>query len=125
MSTLPPSDSAVKRRQDVQVEFVLVYTLMGTAVSFFLTEYSIISDVLQFQFANAFDFPAMPADREAAHHWVTRELPALLKDWKEGQGSPRYQAQNLRVENGLDRVHEGLKVLGEGSYKAEKLVYTV
>jgi len=125
MSTLPPTDEAVKRRQDVQVEFVLVYTLMGSAVNIFLAHTRSITNIPQFQFANAFDFPAMPADKEAAHHWVTQELPAILKGWQEGQGSPRYKAQNLRVQNGLDRVHEGLKVLGEGSYKAEKLVYTV
>ena len=33
MSTLPPSDEAANRRADVKVEFVLVYTLVGYAVS--------------------------------------------------------------------------------------------
>lgn len=33
MATLPPAPETVSRRSDVQVEFVLVYTLMGYAVS--------------------------------------------------------------------------------------------
>lgn len=43
MSTLPPSDEAVSRRADVKVEFVLVYTLVGYAVSF---ASSLLSDLI-------------------------------------------------------------------------------
>lgn len=67
----------------------------------------------------------MPEDRDASYEWVTKELPLLLNGWKEGQGSQKYKAQRLRISQGLDRVHEGLQVLGQGSYRAEKLVYTL
>ncbi|WVQ98262.1 hypothetical protein IAU59_005385 [Kwoniella sp. CBS 9459] len=109
MGTLPFSEDIVNRRKDVRVEFVLVYTLMGYA----------------FRFASAFDFEAIPEDREQSYSWLTAELPALLEGWQEGVGSPRYKPATLRVGHGLESVHEGLKTLSEGSYKAEKLVYTV
>lgn len=58
--------------------------------------------------------------------WLSNDLPPLLAGWKEGHGSARYKSQTLRVmPGGLDRVYEGIKVLGEGSYKAEKLVYSL
>ena len=66
----------------------------------------------------------MPEDRNASYEWVTTEMPDLLAGWKEGLGSSKYKAQRLRVSEGLDRVQEGLQVLGQGSYRAEKLVYT-
>ena len=79
---------------------------------------------VQFRFAGAFDFPAIEADRAASLGWVTNELPALLDGWVEGKGSPRYQPQPLRIGQGLSNVYEGLQILGQGSYRAEKLVYT-
>ncbi|KAG7528712.1 hypothetical protein FFLO_05973 [Filobasidium floriforme] len=109
MSTLPPSEEVVSRRLDVELEFVLVYTLVGYA----------------FKFANAFDFPANANDRKQSYEWVTEELPAIFAGWEEGQGSSRYTPQALRVGHGLERVHEGIAILGRGSYKAEKLVYTI
>lgn len=78
----------------------------------------------QFKFANAFDFPAIPQDRADSLAWLSRDLPALLEGWKEGQGSAKYKGQALRVmPGGLEKVYEGVNVLGEGAYKAEKLVY--
>ena len=80
----------------------------------------------QLKFANAFDFPASKEDRERSLSWITDELPPLLLGWQEGQGSPRYKPQAMRsMPGGLDRVYEGINILGEGSYKAEKLVYTI
>ncbi|KAJ9096302.1 hypothetical protein QFC20_006440 [Naganishia adeliensis] len=77
-----------------------------------------------FKFAHRLEFPAMPQDRADSLAWVKETLPALLEGWKEGQGSPRYKGQALRVMPGESgRVYEGIKVLGEDSYKAEKLVY--
>lgn len=81
--------------------------------------------MLQFKFANAFDFPAIPDDRKQSYEWVTEELPSIVAGWQEGQGSPRYTPQPLRTGHGLERVHEGITILGQGSYKAEKLVYTI
>ncbi|WVF69587.1 hypothetical protein IAT40_004365 [Kwoniella sp. CBS 6097] len=109
MGTLPFSDEIVNRRKDVNVEFVLVYTLMGYALNF----------------AGAIDFKAMPEDRAQCYAWLTEELPALLEGWEEGVGSSRYKPSALRVGHGLESVHEGLKTLAEGSYRAEKLVFTV
>ncbi|WWC91531.1 uncharacterized protein L201_006477 [Kwoniella dendrophila CBS 6074] len=109
ISTLPPSDEIANRRKDVKVEFFLVYTTVGYA----------------FKFANAFDFNAIPEDREQSYEWMTKELPLLLEGWKEGSGSPKYKPQALRVEKGLERVQDGLRILEKGNYKAEKLVYSI
>ncbi|OCF44844.1 hypothetical protein I317_01333 [Kwoniella heveanensis CBS 569] len=109
VATLPLAHDLVNRRKDVKAEFLLVYTLLGYAL----------------RFANAIDFEAIPEARDQSYKWVTEELPALLQGWQEGVGSPRYKPANLRVAHGLERVHEGLKTLAEGSYSNEKFVYTV
>lgn len=66
----------------------------------------------------------MPEDNARSLDWVSNELPSLLAGWKEGAGSAKYQGQKLRVLEGhLDRVHEGLEIMKQGAYQAEKLVY--
>jgi hypothetical protein len=100
-------------------------------------------------FGNAIDFPAMPADNAESYKWVTNEAPNLLAGWESSKGgSPKYKAQKLRVmEGGLDRefascrccrprrlvdIHtpiigivEGLEMMRDGEYAAEKLVYSL
>lgn len=49
-------------------------------------------------------FPAMPRDRERIADHLTNDSPILLQGWKEGIGSPNYQAQRLRV---VDSGFEG------------------
>ncbi|KAH8080028.1 chaperonin 10-like protein [Filobasidium floriforme] len=109
MSTVPADASLQARRSDVEVGFVLVYTMVG----------------YPFKFANGFDFPALHEDNRRALEWVTQKLPALLEGWQEGQGSARYKPQKLRFNHGLDKAHEGVAILGKGAYQAEKLVYLI
>lgn len=108
ITTLPVSDETAARRKDVEAGFTLVYTLLGYALTF----------------GNTFPFPAMPEDNARSLDWVSNELPSLLAGWKEGAGSAKYQGQKLRVLEGhLDRVNEGLEIMKQGAYQAEKLVY--
>ncbi|TFK98994.1 chaperonin 10-like protein [Pterulicium gracile] len=111
---LPVPDAVTKRREDVDVEFTLVYTVGGHELTF----------------AKLLHFDPMPSDRTALQTYLTTELPALLEGWEEGKGSTRFKTQRLRkitVEGGewYEAVLKGLRILQSGEYGREKLVVTV
>ncbi|KAL1672231.1 hypothetical protein EV122DRAFT_284150 [Schizophyllum commune] len=56
---------------------------------------------------------------------MTVDPPKVLEGWKAGQGAPKFKAQRLRKLEGLENIHEGLKIMAEGHYGREKLVYTI
>ncbi|KAE9390319.1 GroES-like protein, partial [Gymnopus androsaceus JB14] len=98
------------RRKDVHVEFILVYTEIGSALTF----------------GGFLELPAMPRDKAAALEYVSEYMPCILENWKEGEGSPRFNTQRLRhMQGGLEQIHEGLEIMRDGKYSREKLVYTV
>ncbi|KAI0031021.1 chaperonin 10-like protein [Vararia minispora EC-137] len=109
ITLLPVAEGVIKRRSDVHVEFTLVYTLLG----------------YEFSFAG-FPFPESVEDKRRSLLYVTEVMPRILEGWKVGQGAPKIKAQHLRrMEGGLERIYEGLKVMADGNYAREKLVYTV
>jgi hypothetical protein len=91
----------------------------------------------------------MPADNAESYKWVTNEAPNLLAGWDSSKGgSPKYKVQKLRImQGGLYRefatcrfcrghrlvdIHtliigivEGLEMMRDGKYAAEKLVYSL
>ncbi|KAH7869401.1 chaperonin 10-like protein [Lentinula edodes] len=110
VSILPPDPSSVNRRKDVKVEFSLVYTLLG----------------LDFTFASAFKYDAIPEDKALSLEYVSTYMPRVLEGWKAGQGSTSLKPQRLRkLEGGLEKIEEGLKIMRDGKYGREKLVYTI
>ncbi|TRM69137.1 chaperonin 10-like protein [Schizophyllum amplum] len=110
ITTLPIPDETKNRRADVNVEFTLVYTELGYELTF----------------AHIVSFPAMKEDQEKALAYVSQDLPTLLAGWKAGQGSPKFKAQRLRkLHGGLQNISEGFKIMAEGNYAREKLVYTI
>ncbi|KAJ4468788.1 chaperonin 10-like protein [Lentinula aciculospora] len=110
VTILPPDPSSVDRRKDVKVEFSLVYTLLG----------------FDFTFASAFKYDAIPEDKTRALEYVSTYMPRILEGWKAGQGSSSLKPQRLRkLEGGLEKIEEGLKIMRDGKYGREKLVYTI
>ncbi|KAK4700263.1 hypothetical protein P7C70_g5987, partial [Phenoliferia sp. Uapishka_3] len=109
ITTLPVTDEQASRRENVSVEFTLVYSELGYALTF----------------ANAIDMPAMPEDARLAENWVTKELPALLEGWKDGKSSKLIGAKLRENSGGLEGIIEGLKIMQKGEYAAEKLVYDI
>ncbi|TRM69128.1 chaperonin 10-like protein [Schizophyllum amplum] len=110
ITTLPISDKTKNRRADVSVEFTIVHTVLGYEVTF----------------AHATTFPVMKEDETRALEYVSQDMPKILAGWKAGQGAPKFKTQRLRqMQGGLENIVEGLKVMAEGSYGREKLVYTV
>lgn len=111
ITILPPSQEAQERRQDkVKVELTLGYTLNG----------------FELTFANAFKFPAMPEDKVHILEYVSEYMPRVLENWKAGKGSDVLRPQRLRrLEGGLEKIEEGLKIMRDGNYGREKLVYTI
>ncbi|KAE9393203.1 hypothetical protein BT96DRAFT_999652 [Gymnopus androsaceus JB14] len=111
MVLLPISKECQKRRQDrVKVEFSTAYTL-GVHV---------------FTFAHAFKFSAMLEDKARILEYVAGTMPRILKNWKAGEGNNTFRPQRLRrLEGGLEGIEKGLKIMRDGNYGREKLVYTI
>ncbi|KAE9388116.1 GroES-like protein [Gymnopus androsaceus JB14] len=110
ITTLPISEETQKRRKDVHVEFTIVYTELGSALTF----------------AGAVHLPAMPQDKADTLEYVSSYMPRILENWKEGQGSPKFKTQRLRhMQGGLEKIYEGFEIMRDGKYGREKLVYTV
>jgi hypothetical protein len=79
----------------------LVYTLLGFALTF----------------ANALSLPAMPLDTDRSQFYVSTEAASIL---------PKLTSQKLRkMPGGLEKIEEGLRIMEAGSYRAEKLVYSL
>ncbi|KAE9390322.1 GroES-like protein [Gymnopus androsaceus JB14] len=110
ITALPVSEATKNRRKDVHVEFILVLTEIGSALTF----------------GGFLKLPAMPQDKAAALEYVSKYMPRILENWKEGQGNPRFNTQCLRhMQGGLEQIQEGLEIMRDGKYSREKLVYTV
>lgn len=112
MTLLPVPDEIAKRRGEVEVEFVLAYTLGGHELTF----------------ARQLPFPAIPSDRAGICEYLTKELPLLLEGWREGAGSKKFKTQSLRkVEAGSwhEAVIKGFKIMQSGEYGRQKLVVNV
>lgn len=111
ITTLPPPEETKRRRSDVSANNTLVYTQPGYA----------------FPYGNNV-FPASPEDKAASLKYVSEEMPKILDGWKAGQGSLKtgFKTQKLRIlGGGLAKVEEGLRIMKEGAYGREKLVYTI
>ncbi|KAL1745027.1 chaperonin 10-like protein [Schizophyllum fasciatum] len=110
ITTLPVSDETKARRADVRVDFTLVYTELGYELTF----------------AHVATFPASQEDAARTLEYVSQDMPKLLEGWKAGQGAPKFKTQRLRkMSGGLESIQEGLKIMSEGAYGREKLVYTI
>ncbi|KAL1723717.1 chaperonin 10-like protein [Schizophyllum commune] len=109
ITTLQISEEVAKRRADVSAEFTLVYTEIGREIVF----------------GSGQRLPAMPEDEARALDYVANDQPKVLEGWKAGQGAPTFKAQRLRKLHGLENIQEGLKIMAEGNYGREKLVYTI
>ncbi|KAL1745022.1 chaperonin 10-like protein [Schizophyllum fasciatum] len=110
ITTLPVSQETAARRADVRPEFTLVYTELG----------------YEFTFAGAVKFPAIKEDEARTLEYVAQDLPKILEGWKAGQGAPKFKTQRIRkLDGGLESVQEGLKIMADGNYGREKLVYTI
>ncbi|VDC00861.1 unnamed protein product [Peniophora sp. CBMAI 1063] len=108
ITTLPISDETKNRRKDVSVDFTLVYTELGYEINF----------------ANAFPFPAMHEDKARTQTYNVEDAPRVLDGWKAGVGAPKFKTQKLRLlPGGLEGIAEGLKIMQDGAYGREKLVY--
>ena len=110
VTTLPISDEVKARRKDVSADFTLVYTEHGYA----------------FDFAGAVHFPAMPEDKVRVQVYCADDIPRVLDGWKAGTGAPHFKTQKLRVlPGGLESIGEGFKIMQNGAYGREKLVYKI
>ncbi|KAL1672235.1 chaperonin 10-like protein [Schizophyllum commune] len=110
ITTLPISDETKARRADVKVDFTLVYTELGYELTF----------------AHVATFPADKEDERRTLEYVSTDMPKLLEGWKAGQGAPKFKTQRLRkLPGGLENIQEGLKIMADGAYGREKLVYTI
>ncbi|KAE9403137.1 GroES-like protein [Gymnopus androsaceus JB14] len=111
ITLLPISKECQERRQDkVKVEFTLGYSLQG----------------YEFTFANAIKFPAIPEDKARILEYVAEYMPRVLENWKAGKGNDVIKPQRLRkLEGGLEGIEQGLKIMRDGNYGREKLVYTI
>ena len=108
ITTLPISEETKNRRKDVNVDFTLVYTELGYEINF----------------ANAFPFPAMHEDKVRTHEYNVKDVQRVLEGWKAGSGAPKFKTQKLRLlPGGLAGIAEGLKIMQDGAYGREKLVY--
>lgn len=105
--TLLIQPDAKERRKDVQVEFILLYLVLGPH--------------------KAFGLPAWPQDRPPITQFIQNELPTLLQGWVAGQGSPKLKPHTIRpLEGGLDKiVSEGYEIMRKGNYGREKLVFPI
>ncbi|KAE9390324.1 GroES-like protein [Gymnopus androsaceus JB14] len=103
-------EATKNRRKDVHVELILVYTQIGSALTL----------------GGFLELPAMPQDKAATLEYVSEYMPRILENWKEGEGTPKFNTQRLRhMQGGLEQIHEGLEIMRDGKYSREKLVYTV
>ena len=110
ITTLPISDETKTRRKDVSIEFTLVYTELGYEINF----------------ANAFPFPAMHEDKARTEAYNVEDVHRVLDGWKAGVGAPKFKTQKLRVlPGGLESIEEGFKIMQNGAYGREKLVYKI
>lgn len=112
ITLLPTPDEVNKRRDNVEVELTLGYTLGGHELTF----------------AKQVHLDSIPSDRTGIQEYLTNELPLLLHGWKEGAGSPKFKTQSIRkVEAGSwhEAVIKGLEIMQSGAYGREKLVVTV
>ncbi|KAF5393160.1 hypothetical protein D9757_001176 [Collybiopsis confluens] len=106
----PISTETRGRRKDVEIELILVYTLIGFPINF--------GGIIQ--------IPAIPADAVASLEYITAVLPHLLEGWKQGKGSPALKGPRLRLmPGGLENIYKGMEIMRDGKYGREKLVYTV
>ncbi|KAH8826046.1 chaperonin 10-like protein [Flagelloscypha sp. PMI_526] len=88
---------------NTSADFTTVFTLLG----------------FPFRYAHTRDFPVMPEDVANSLNFISKELPPLFEGGK-------LKVQKLRLmDGGLDRIVEGLKILKEGKYGREKLVYSI
>ncbi|KAI0028239.1 chaperonin 10-like protein [Vararia minispora EC-137] len=109
MVLLPVAEEVINRRRDVHVEMTLAYTLLGYALTF-----------------AGIPFPEISEDNRRCLLYVTEDMPRILEGWKTGQGAPKLKPQRLRrMQGGLERIYEGLKIMADGNYAREKLVYTI
>ncbi|KAF9068890.1 chaperonin 10-like protein [Rhodocollybia butyracea] len=110
ISILPVPEDTQKRRKDVRAEFTLAYTMIGFSLNL----------------GHFLDLPAMPEHKNAILEYVSTNMPHILENWEEGQGSPKFKTQHLRhLEGGLEKIYEGLEIMRDGRYGREKLVYTL
>ncbi|VDB94893.1 unnamed protein product [Peniophora sp. CBMAI 1063] len=111
IATLLLPDAVKNRRKDVRIENTLVYTELG---------YPLV------KFANAVDIPASPQDNAAAKSYCAEDIHRVLDGWNTGFGAPNFMTQKLRVlPGGLESIEEGLKIMQNGAYGREKLVYKI
>ncbi|KAH8832173.1 chaperonin 10-like protein [Flagelloscypha sp. PMI_526] len=90
---------------NTHAEFTLVYELLG----------------FPFKFAGK-DFPLRPVDVSRSLDFVHNEYPKLF----EGGENRKIKIQKIRIlPGGLESVVEGLKIMKEGKYGREKLVYII
>ncbi|KAH8832078.1 chaperonin 10-like protein [Flagelloscypha sp. PMI_526] len=100
-----PLSADVTLPSNTTSEFSIIYTFLGFPVPFAGTE-----------------IPVIPRDVAAGLHFVKNEYPALFS----GDDQRKVKVQKLRVmKGGLESVVEGLKIMKEGRYGREKLVYTI
>ncbi|TRM69127.1 chaperonin 10-like protein [Schizophyllum amplum] len=133
ITTLPISNETKNRRADVSVEFMLVYTELGyeltvanAAVIAALKEGGKSQDVPKVLSGWIAVVAALKEDEERTLEYVLQDMPKVLSGWKAGQGAPKFKTQRLRkMQGGLDNIGEGLKIMAEGNYGREKLVYTI
>ncbi|KII89279.1 hypothetical protein PLICRDRAFT_698367 [Plicaturopsis crispa FD-325 SS-3] len=99
ITTLPVSEEIRNRRADVNVEFTIVYSLLGKPINF----------------AGVVPVDALPEDRTRSLAYVSSTFPRF--------GSSIKPQKLRRLPGGLDNVVEGLEIMKEGAYGREKLVY--
>ncbi|VDC06801.1 unnamed protein product [Peniophora sp. CBMAI 1063] len=107
MIVLPVSETTQKRREDVQVELIIMGTVLG----------------IELIAAGDIRLPAIPEDRARIYEYCTQVLPCILDGWKANVGAPHFKTQRLRsLPGGLEGVAQGMKIMQEGAYGREKLV---
>ncbi|KAH8809679.1 chaperonin 10-like protein [Flagelloscypha sp. PMI_526] len=85
-------------------------------------QYTIVYSLLGFHFtAGGNPIEVQLQETAASLNFIKEELPKLF-----GDGQKKIRLQKLRVmEGGLENIAEGLKIMKEGKYGREKLVYNI
>ena len=110
MILLPVPEKTQTRRANIKVELALAYTVLGYPIFF----------------AHAVHFDAKPEDKTYILEYNSNDIGRVLEGWKAGQGAPNFKTQKLRVlPGGLESIGEGFKIMQNGAYGREKLVYKI
>lgn len=71
-------------------------------------------------------FPASPEDKVRTQVYCAEDVHRVLEGWKAGAGAPNFKTQKLRLlPGGLEGIVNGLKIMQDGAYGREKLVYRI